>query len=175
MKNDHSQERQSVTANIFYDLKGVRLDGVEISMDEFRGKVLLIVNTASRCSFTPQYRELEKLYIEFNPGGFEILGFPCNQFGGQEPGTSEEIRSFCSIDYDVTFPIFSKIDVNGSNAHPIFSYLKHQAKGIFGTESVKWNFTKFLLDRNGAVIGRYSPASPPESLRNEIMHLLRAR
>lgn len=141
-------------------------------MDAFRGKVLLIVNVASRCGFTPQYAGLQKLYDRFQERGLEILGFPCNQFGGQEPGTDAEIGQFCSLNYGVTFPIFSKVQVNGAEAIPLYQYLKKEAPGLLGTEAIKWNFTKFLVDRNGKVIDRFAPTSTPESMESAIEKLL---
>ena len=140
-------------------------------MRQFEGQVLLIVNTASKCGFTPQYRGLEDLYRDLSPRGFAVLGFPCNQFGAQEPGPADEIQAFCSTHYDVTFPLFEKIDVNGANAHPLYEYLKRQQSGLLGA-SIKWNFTKFLVDRAGRVIARYAPTARPEGLRNQIETLL---
>ena len=128
-----------------YDFKANRLDGTPASMDEYRGRVVLVVNVASRCGFTPQYSQLEALYRRHKDQGFVVLGFPCNQFGGQEPGSSDEIASFCSRTYDVTFPMFGKVDVNGANAHPLFTFLKDEKPGALGTKSIKWNFTKFLV------------------------------
>lgn len=143
-------------------------DGHEISMDRYRGKVLLIVNLASKCVFTPQYADLQALHEEFAEQGLCVLGFPCNQFGMQEPGTDSQIREFCSLTYDVTFDVFSKVEVNGAGAHPVFQYLKNASKGLLGTESIKWNFTKFLVGRRGEVIGRYSPTTNPKKLRSAI-------
>jgi len=134
--------------------------------------VLLIVNTASKCGFTPQYEGLEALHRDLGPRGFEVLGFPCNQFGAQEPGDAEEIANFCSLTYDVTFPLFAKIDVNGSNADPLFEKLKEEAPGLMGSRSIKWNFTKFLVDRSGKTIKRYAPTTKPEELRADIEALL---
>jgi glutathione peroxidase len=141
-------------------------------MDSYRGKVLLIVNVASRCGFTPQYAGLQKLYERFRDRGLEILGFPCNQFGGQEPGSDAEIGQFCSLNYGVTFPVFSKIQVNGPEAIPLYQFLKKEAPGLLGTEAIKWNFTKFLVDRNGKIIDRFAPTSTPESLESAIEKLL---
>lgn len=154
-------------ANI-YDFKVKTIDGKETTLGDFKGKTLLIVNVASKCGFTPQYEGLEKLHQEFKDSGFAVLGFPCNQFGSQEPGDENEIKKFCSLTYDVSFPMFSKVDVNGDNAHPLFNYLKKEEKGILGTEAIKWNFTKFLVDKNGNVLKRYAPTSKPEALREEI-------
>ncbi|MGC4069677.1 MAG: glutathione peroxidase [Polyangiaceae bacterium] len=148
------------------------LDGQKTNLDAYRGKVILVVNVASRCGFTPQYEGLEALYRKYREAGLVILGFPCNQFGEQEPGNPEEIRNFCSTTYDVTFPLFAKLDVNGENAHPLYRWLKSQAKGVLGTESVKWNFTKFLLDRRGNVVDRFAPATTPTQLEGEIARLL---
>jgi glutathione peroxidase len=155
-----------------YDFKAASLDGAEVSLDEYRGKVLLIVNTASRCGFTPQYQGLETLYRRYRDRGLVILGFPCNQFGAQEPGSAEEIRSFCTMNYEVSFPMFAKIEVNGENTDPLFKYLKAQAKGILGSTAIKWNFTKFLVNRQGEVVGRYGSATRPENLTAAIESLL---
>jgi len=154
-----------------YDFKANSLAGEEVTMRRFEGQVLLIVNTASKCGFTPQYRGLEDLYRDLSPRGFAVLGFPCNQFGAQEPGQASEIQEFCSTHYDVTFPLFEKIDVNGANAHPLYEYLKRQQSGLLGA-SIKWNFTKFLVDRAGRVIARYAPTARPEGLRQQIETLL---
>jgi glutathione peroxidase len=141
-------------------------------MEQFRGKAVLIVNVASKCGFTPQYKGLEEIYSKYKEKGFVVLGFPCNQFGGQEPGGPEDIQSFCSLTYGVDFPIFEKIEVNGANAHPLYQYLKKQATGILGTEAIKWNFTKFLIDREGKVVDRYAPSTTPADLTSEIEKLL---
>jgi glutathione peroxidase len=146
--------------------------GDSIAMDSYRGKVLLIVNVASRCGFTPQYAGLQTLYDRFKDRGFEILGFPCNQFGGQEPGSDAEIGQFCSLNFGVTFPVFSKVQVNGPEAIPLYQFLKKEAPGLLGTEAIKWNFTKFLVDRNGKIIDRFAPTSTPESLESAIEKLL---
>ena len=138
------------------------------ALAENAGKVLLIVNTASKCGLTPQYEGLEALYRKYKDGGLEILGFPCNQFRGQEPGSEEEIQSFCSLNYDVSFPLAAKIDVNGENADPLWEYLKEQQKGILGTRKIKWNFTKFLVDRKGNVVARFAPTDKPENLIEDI-------
>jgi len=144
------------------------IDGVTRSLAEYRGQVLLIVNVASQCGFTPQYAGLESLYREFNGTGFSVLGFPCNQFGAQEPGSHEQIAAFCRARYDVTFPMFAKVEVNGPAAHPLFRLLKTSRKGLLGTETIKWNFTKFLVDRLGNVVKRYAPTDAPESIRQDI-------
>ena len=157
-----------------YDFTAVDIKGQEIPLSTYRGKVLLIVNTASKCGFTPQYEGLEALYRDLQDKGLVVLGFPCNQFGAQEPGDAAEIASFCSLTYDVTFPMFAKIDVNGPKEAPLYTWLKAQAPGILGTQGVKWNFTKFLVDTSGKVAGRFAPADKPEALRKEIVALLPA-
>ena len=154
-----------------YDFKAKSLEGEDIPLKRFEGQVLLIVNTASACGFTPQYRGLEALYQTLHPRGFSVLGFPCNQFGNQEPGDAKQIEQFCSINYAITFPMFAKIDVNGSNAHPLFNYLKGEKAGLLGS-SIKWNFTKFLVDRSGKVVARHAPTAKPEGLTKEIEALL---
>lgn len=148
------------------------ITGTEVSLQEFAGQVLLIVNTASRCGFTPQYKELQQLYERYRNKGFSVLGFPCNQFGNQEPGTEKEISQFCSMNYGVTFPMFAKIDVNGANAHPLFTYLKEHAPGVLGTKAIKWNFTKFLVDRKGHVVERFASNVSPLSLQDKIETIL---
>nr|WP_062310510.1 glutathione peroxidase [Alicyclobacillus sendaiensis] len=153
---------------IIYDFEVEKADGTRIPLREYQGKVLLVVNTASKCGFTPQYEGLQKLYEDYRDRGFEVLAFPCNQFGNQEPGSNEEIQTFCRTTYRVTFPVFAKVDVNGPNAHLLFEYLKKEAKGALGTEAIKWNFTKFLVDRNGRVVKRYAPQTSPESIREDI-------
>ncbi len=155
-----------------YDFTVRALDGSEKPLSDFSGKVLLVVNTASKCGFTPQYEGLEALHRKYHPRGFAVLGFPCNQFGGQEPGDEEEIARFCSRTYDVTFPMFAKIDVNGQGAHPLYRFLKGEAKGMLGTEAIKWNFTKFLIDREGKVTARFAPSVTPDALQGEIENLL---
>ncbi|SDD68482.1 glutathione peroxidase [Sphingomonas sp. YR710] len=155
-----------------YDFSAKAIDGSEVRLDHYRGKALLIVNTASKCGFTPQYEGLEKLHEELSDRGLAILGFPCNQFGQQEPGSAEEIASFCRLTYDVKFPMFARIDVNGADAHPLYTWLKSQAKGLLGSEGIKWNFTKFLVDRDGKVIDRYAPTTKPEAIRADIEKLL---
>jgi glutathione peroxidase len=155
----------------FYEFKATSLQGEEISMDRYRGKVVLVVNTASKCGFTPQYEGLQKLYETYKDQGLEILGFPCNQFGKQEPGTAEEIGEFCRINYGVTFQMFAKIDVNGGNTHPLYVYLKDQLHGMLG-KNIKWNFTKFLIDRDGRPYKRYPSSTKPEKLVRDIEELL---
>ena len=147
-------------------------DGSETDLSPFAGKVLLIVNTASKCGFTPQYAGLEALYRKYEDRGFAVLAFPCNQFGAQEPGDAEEIASFCSLTYDVTFPVFAKVDVNGADAASLFRHLKSAAKGVLGSEAIKWNFTKFLVDRDGNVVERYAPTTTPEAIEQDIERLL---
>jgi len=155
-----------------YDFKATLLNGEEVHLDAYRGKVLLIVNTASECGFTPQYAGLETLYQNLKSKGFVVLGFPCNQFGAQEPGDAAAIEQFCQVNFGVTFPMFAKIEVNGENTHPLYAYLKHEAAGLLGTEAIKWNFTKFLVDRDGEVVERYAPATKPEDLTQAIETLL---
>lgn len=155
-----------------YDFQVSKLNGENVSLSGYRGKVLLIVNTASKCGFTPQFKGLEELYKQHAGDGLEILGFPCNQFAKQEPGTAEEIQEFCQINYGVTFPMFGKIDVNGENTHPLYVYLKKQAPGLMGTKAIKWNFTKFLIDREGNVVKRFAPNDKPENLVKDIEQLL---
>ena len=154
-----------------YDLKAKSLAGEDIPLQRFEGQVLLIVNTASACGFTPQYRGLEALHQALHPRGFSVLGFPCNQFGNQEPGDATQIEQFCTVNYAITFPMFAKVDVNGGNAHPLFSYLKSKKTGLLGP-SIKWNFTKFLVDRSGKVVARHAPTVKPEGLTREIEALL---
>src|ERR1700686_1785422 len=154
-----------------YDFTATSLAGEEVSLKRYEGQVLLIVNTASAGGFTPQYRGLEALQKELGPHGFSVLGFPCNQFGGQEPGDAKQIEQFCAGNYAITFPMFAKIDVNGSNAHPLFNYLKSEKAGLLGS-SIKWNFTKFLVDRSGKVVARHAPTAKPEGLTREIEALL---
>ena len=155
-----------------FDFSARGLDGTETPLERHRGQVLLIVNVASRCGFTPQYAGLEALYRKFRDRGFAVLGFPCNQFGAQEPGTAAEIGSFCSSTYDVTFPMFAKIDVNGDAAHPLYQYLKDEKPGLLGTEAIKWNFTKFLVGRDGKVVRRFAPNVKPEDIEPHIAALL---
>ncbi|NYE25645.1 glutathione peroxidase [Pigmentiphaga litoralis] len=151
-----------------YDFSADDLDGVTRPLDAYRGKVLLIVNVASKCGFTPQYAGLEALYRDYRAQGLEVLGFPCDQFGHQEPGDSEAIRSFCTLTYDVHFPVFAKIDVNGDKAHPLFQWLKSTKPGLLGTEGIKWNFTKFLVGRDGQVLQRYAPTDKPQAIEPDI-------
>jgi glutathione peroxidase len=155
-----------------YDYKAKSLDSREVPLSDYQGKVLLIVNTASRCGFTPQYAGLEELYKAYQDKGLAVLGFPCNQFGAQEPGTSAEIGTFCQKNYGVTFPMFEKIEVNGNNAHPLWTYLKGEKPGLLGTKAIKWNFTKFLVDRAGHVVERFAPNDTPASIKPKIEKLL---
>lgn len=155
-----------------YSFQAKRIDGENICLETFRDRLLLIVNTASRCGFTPQYQGLESLYREFKNQGFTVLGFPCNQFGQQEPGDSAEISDFCATNFGVSFPLFEKIEVNGQHTHPLFQHLKTAAPGVLGTKAIKWNFTKFLVGRDGKAIKRYPSMATPESLRKEIRHYL---
>ena len=155
-----------------YDQKAEALDGGQVDLADFRGKVLLIVNTASQCGFTPQYEGLEALYRTYRDRGLEILGFPCNQFGGQEPGEAAQIRDFCTVNYGVDFPMFARIDVNGPAAHPLYAYLKRSRRGLLGSQAIKWNFTKFLVDRQGRVAGRFASTKTPQALASAIEKLL---
>ncbi|PDW02041.1 glutathione peroxidase [Candidatus Viridilinea mediisalina] len=150
------------------------LDGTPQSLADYRGKVLLIVNVASHCGFTPQYAGLEQLYRRYRDEGFEILGFPCNQFGFQEPGDAEQIQQFCSLNYEVSFPIFAKIEVNGPNTHPIYAQLKAEQPGLLGSQAIKWNFTKFLVDRNGVTRRRFAPTDTPEMIERDVVALLQS-
>ena len=154
-----------------YDFTATSLAGEDVALKRYEGQVLLIVNTASACGFTPQYGGLEALHKEFSPRGFSVLGFPCNQFGGQEPGDAQAIERFCTSNYVVTFPLFAKIDVNGSHAHPLYQYLKSEKSGLLGA-SIKWNFTKFVVDRAGKVVARHAPTMTPEAIKKEIEALL---
>jgi glutathione peroxidase len=155
-----------------HDFSAIDIDGRERSLREFAGRTLLIVNVASQCGFTPQYRGLEALWRKHREAGFSVLGFPCDQFGHQEPGDADEIKQFCSLHYDVTFPMFAKIEVNGPNAHPLYVWLKGEKAGVFGTEGIKWNFTKFLVDGAGSVVKRYAPVDTPEKIDKDVSPLL---
>jgi len=157
---------------IAYDFMAKTIDGVEQPLSSYRGKPLLVVNVASKCGFTPQYAGLEALYRKFHAQGLEVLGFPCDQFGHQEPGDESEIKSFCSTNYDVTFPMYSKIEVNGANAHPLYKWLKGEKAGVLGTQAIKWNFTKFLVDRAGNVVKRYAPTDTPEKIEKDLAGVL---
>ncbi len=163
---------KDTTMPAIYDIPVQAATGEEKTLAEYRGRVMLIVNTASRCGFTPQYSGLEALYRKYSGQGFVVLGFPCNQFGAQEPGNMTEIQNFCTLNYDVTFPLFAKTDVNGSDASPLYRYLKSAAPGVLGSEAIKWNFTKFLVDREGNVVERYAPTTVPESLEDAVAKTL---
>ena len=155
-----------------YEFSGKNIKGEDVPLSDYKGKVMLIVNTASKCGFTPQYKGLESLYKRYHEKGLEILGFPCNQFGKQEPGDSGEISEFCELNFGVTFPLFEKIDVNGPAAHPLYQYLKKQAPGLLGSEAIKWNFTKFLIDAEGNVVKRFAPTDTPEKIEKQVAKLL---
>lgn len=155
-----------------YDIEVQDIKGQSRTLAEYKGKVLLIVNTASKCGFTPQFEGLQKLHQTLGGERFEVLGFPCNQFMSQDPGSNDEISQFCSLNYGVDFPMFAKIEVNGPETHPLYRFLKHEAKGVMGSEKVKWNFTKFLVDANGRVVKRYPPTAKPEAIRKDIEQLL---
>jgi glutathione peroxidase len=155
-----------------YDFTAKTLGGKDVSLSDYRGRPMLIVNTASKCGFTPQYEGLEKLYQEHQANGLVVLGFPCNQFGAQEPGSAEEIGAFCQANYGVSFPMFAKIDVNGAKAHPLYEFLKHEKAGILGTRRIKWNFTKFLVDRDGTVVGRFAPTTKPADIEQAIAKVI---
>jgi len=169
----------ALTLNIFggnpmsiYDIQVKTIEGKKIKLDKYKGRVMLIVNVASKCGFTPQYKGLEDLHAKHHDKGLSILGFPCNQFLSQEPGTNQEIQKFCRLTYGVKFDMFAKINVNGDDAHPLYKYLKDKESGFMGTEFIKWNFTKFLVDRNGNVVKRYSPSTEPKELEKDIEKLL---
>jgi len=155
-----------------YDLTAEALDGRAVALSDYRGQVLLIVNVASKCGFTPQYEGLEALYRQYKDRGFAVLGFPCNQFGSQEPGDAEAIGNFCSLTYGVTFPMFAKIEVNGDHAHPLYQHLKAEKRGVLGTEAIKWNFTKFLVDRSGETVARFGPQDTPARIGPAVEKLL---
>ncbi len=155
-----------------YDFSAKSLQGKNVSLSDYKGKTLLIVNTASKCGFTPQYEGLEKLYEKLHEKGLTVLGFPCNQFGKQEPGSAEEIGAFCQMNYGVSFPMFDKIEVNGPNAHPLYGYLKGEQPGVLGTTNIKWNFTKFLVDKSGKVVDRFAPMTKPDEIEKSIEKVL---
>jgi glutathione peroxidase len=163
-----------MSAKSLYDFSATSIQGQPADFGAQRGKVFVIVNTASKCGFTPQYDGLEKVYEKYHNQGFEVLGFPCNQFGGQEPGESNDIAQFCEKNYGVKFPMFEKVDVNGDGAHPLFNWLKDQAPGLLGTKDIKWNFTKFLVGRDGKVVDRYAPTTRPDAIAGDIEKLLKA-
>jgi len=162
------------SAKTVYEFKATDIDGRERALNEFAGQALLIVNVASKCGFTPQYKGLEALWRKRRAEGFAVLGFPCDQFGHQEPGDEAEIKQFCSLNYDVTFPLFAKIEVNGAGTHPLYLWLKGEKAGVFGTEAIKWNFTKFLIDRSGQVVKRFAPADSPEKIDKAVGEVLAA-
>lgn len=164
---------QEQTMQNIYDFKVKTINGTETTLASYKGKVMLIVNVASKCGYTPQYEGLEALYQKYKDQDFVILGFPCNQFGAQEPGTADEIQNFCRINFGVTFPLFAKINVNGSDADPLYKYLKSQQKGVLGSEAIKWNFTKFLVDKNGKVVKRFGSSTTPDSLQSEVEALIK--
>lgn len=155
-----------------YEFKAMTIKGEEKALSEYEGNVMLVVNTASNCGFTPQFKELQDLYESYKDRGFIILGFPSNQFMNQEPGTNQDIQEFCQLNYGVTFPMFGKVDVNGANAHPLFTYLTEKEKGLLGSKSIKWNFTKFLINQKGEVVKRYAPSTSPISIQKDIEKLL---
>ena len=155
-----------------YDFSVTDISGKPVKLDRYKGRAVLIVNTSSKCGYTPQYKGLEALYAKYHAKGLEVLGFPCNQFGAQEPGDAKEIAQFCAINYGVTFPLFAKVDVNGDNAAPLWKYLKAEKPGLLGSEGIKWNFTKFLVDREGRVIARFAPKDTPESIAADIEKVL---
>jgi glutathione peroxidase len=157
-----------------YDFSAQTIDGKTRKLADYKGKVVLVVNTASKCGFTPQYKGLEKVYEQFRERGFAVLGFPCNQFGAQEPGPESEIAEFCEMNYGVTFPMFAKVDVNGDGAHPLFKHLTSAKKGLLGSEAIKWNFTKFLVGKDGQVIERYAPTTTPEAIAKDVERALAA-
>lgn len=156
----------------FYDFSATKMNGQEVRMEEYKGKVVLVVNTASKCGLTPQFKDLEEIYKEYKDRGLEILGFPCNQFANQDSGSNDEIHEFCQLNYGVTFTMFQKVDVNGENAHPLYKYLRNEAKGILGSK-IKWNFTKFLIDGEGNVMKRYAPTVSPLKIKDNIEKLLK--
>lgn len=159
-------------ANTIYNFEAKNINGEKLSLEQYKGKTLLFVNVASKCGFTPQYKELEEIYRQYKDQGLEILAFPCNQFGSQEPGDAEEIKKFCSLNYEVSFPLFSKVDVNGDEAAPFYSFLKESLPGILGSKSIKWNFTKFLVDKNGVPHSRYAPTDKPNDILDVIKKIL---
>jgi glutathione peroxidase len=155
-----------------YDFSAKTLDGQDQPLADYKGKAMLVVNTASKCGFTPQYTGLEKLWEDYKDQGLVVLGFPCDQFGHQEPGDADEIRNFCSLNYDVSFPLYEKVEVNGGAAHPLWKWLKKEKPGLLGMESIKWNFTKFLIDKNGRVVKRYAPTDTPEKIEKDLASVL---
>ncbi len=170
-----AQDNNGEKMKTFYDFNATSIVGENISMKRYKEKVVLVVNVASKCGFTPQYEELEELYKQYKDEGLVILGFPSNQFGEQEPRTAKEIQNFCKLNYDITFPLFEKIEVNGDNTHPLYQFLKSEATGILWTKSIKWNFTKFLIDKHGKVITRYGSSTKPKNIEEEIIKLLKEK
>lgn len=155
-----------------YQFSGTSIKGQQVPLADFKGKVMLVVNTASKCGFTPQFKGLEAMYEKYHEQGLEILGFPCNQFLKQDPGSNQEIAEFCELNYGVSFPMFEKVDVNGGDAHPLFKFLKAKAPGVLGSQAIKWNFTKFLVDKDGKVVARYAPKDTPEQIESKVRELL---
>lgn len=155
-----------------YDFSAKTIEGSDKKLTDYQGKVMLVVNTASKCGFTPQYEGLEALYREYKDKGLVVLGFPCDQFGHQEPGDENEIKNFCTLKYDVSFPMFAKVEVNGANAHPLYKHLKEEKPGLLGSEGIKWNFTKFLIDKTGKVVKRFPPTEKPEAMKKDVEKLL---
>jgi glutathione peroxidase len=168
MRGVHSLQIKGNAMTTIYDFSAQTIDGDEQKLADYKGKTMLIVNVASKCGFTPQYKGLEDLYEKFRDQGLVVLGFPCDQFGHQEPGDEEEIKNFCSLNYDVQFPLFAKIEVNGANTHPLYQYLKSEAKGLLGSEAIKWNFTKFLIDKDGNVVRRFAPTDTPKGIEKDV-------
>ena len=168
----HLETKQTNNMKTFYDFEAAKLNGETVSMNKYQGKTIIVVNTASKCGFTPQYKGLEMLYQKYKDQGLVILGFPCNQFGNQEPGSADEIKEFCEINYGVSFPLFAKVDVNGKNEHPIFKYLKSKLSGGILGSKIKWNFTKFVINSEGVPVKRYSPTTKPEKMEEYIKELL---
>ena len=171
-RGQHTPNTSQTMDNTIYQFSAADIDGNQQSLSQYKGKVVVIVNVASKCGFTPQYEGLQALYEQYRHKGLVILGFPCNQFASQEPGTAADIKSFCSLNYGVDFPMFAKIDVNGDNAHPLYKFLKDQKSGLLGTKAIKWNFTKFLIDRDGKVVERFSPQTKPADMGAAIEKLL---
>jgi glutathione peroxidase len=167
---DDSPETEAMTS--VYDFSARTIDGDEKALADYKGQAMLVVNTASKCGFTPQYTGLETLWKKYHDQGLVVLGFPCDQFGHQEPGNEEEIKSFCSLSYDVSFPMFAKIEVNGENAHPLWKFLKKEKSGLLGIDAIKWNFSKFLVDKSGKVVKRYAPTDTPEKIEKDLASVL---
>ncbi|MEN9445120.1 MAG: hypothetical protein RIS47_2011 [Bacteroidota bacterium] len=168
----NNNQKNKIMDNTIYQFKALNIEGKEVSLSDYKGKVVIIVNVASKCGFTPQYEGLEALYQKHKDAGLVILGFPCNQFGSQESGSEADIKSFCSLTYGVDFPMFSKIDVNGDNAHPLYKFLKDEKPGLLGIKAIKWNFTKFLINKEGKVVDRFAPQTSPADLDSSVVSLL---